>query len=151
MNLKLSSDRQYAQKEWPESFGTYRYYTKDAHGALVWRLLNTNHERYLVRDYKFNVWKIFDRYLDYDHAYISRYYRDHNFCPEYSQQGNWVFYNNTAGKNFFDPSIRMHCEDDNVIHRELQTHSIRRNEGDLPLRLAPNYASSIEDSPGYTD
>ena len=115
MNLKVSSDAQFAKKEWPECFGTYRFFAKDEHGALIWRLLSSTHQRYLVRDHKYSVWKIFDRYdmIEDDYAFLSRYYTDVNFCPEYSQQGYWVYFNNTSGDYWSDDSIRIRCADNN--------------------------------------
>ena len=131
LNLKISSEAQFAKKECPECFGNYRYFTKDEHGALIWRLLSSKHQRYIVRDHKKSIWKIFDHFdkVDEDHyPYLSRYFTDSHFCPEYAQQGYWVYYNNTSGHFQVDNNIKISCADKNSGRFQIPKGHQRKHE-----------------------
>ena len=146
LNLKISSDAQFAKQECPECFGNYRYFAKDEHGALIWRLLSSKHQRYIVRDHKKSIWKIFDHFdkVDEDHyPYLSRYFTDLHFCPEYAQQGYWEYHNNTSGDFQVDHNIKISCADENSGRFQIPNSHQRRYESNFVDGQI--YDSSIQD------
>ena len=152
LNLIISSNGQLAKEECPECFGTYRYFTKDENGALIWRLVSSKHRRYLVRNHKSWRWEIHDHYgkiNGFNTPYISRRWHDQNFCPEYDQQGFWVYYNNTSGLYHRDISIQVNCVNTNPSL--LQPRNIFPKKDDFRLIDGFNYNSLFQKMNEYGD
>ena len=117
MNINVSATGNKAINEYPESFGTYRYFTKDNNGGLVWRLVSSTHEYYLFRDHKKHRWTIFSNYDDFHQPFMYTWHSDVNYCPENAYQSIWRYYDNEASSNKVDMSITLTCADNDSVPR----------------------------------